>query len=69
MLSFVSTPDYEAPSDYGSNNVFDLSVSVTDGAYSSSVTLVITLTDDVSDNFGIALPRNVALAELQPESE
>ena len=69
VLSFVSTPDYEAPSDYGSNNVFDLSVSVTDGAYSSSVTLVITLTDDVSDNFGIALPRNVALAELQPESE
>jgi len=69
VLSFVSTPDYEAPSDYGSNNVFDLSVSVTDGAYSSSVTLVITVTDDVSDNFGIALPRNVALAELQPESE
>lgn len=69
VLSFVSTPDYEAPSDYGSNNVFDLSVSVTDGAYSSSVTLVITLTDDVSDNFGIALPRNVALAELEPESE
>lgn len=69
VLSFVSTPDYEAPSDYGSNNVFDLSVSVTDGEYSSSVTLVITLTDDVSDNFGIALPRNVALAELQPESE
>ena len=69
VLSFVSTPDYEAPSDYGSNNVFDLSVSVTDGEYSSSVTLVITLTDDVSDNFGIALPRNVALAELQLESE
>lgn len=69
VLSFVSTPDYEAPSDYGSNNVFDLSVSVTDGAYSSSVTLVITLTDDVSDNFGIALPGNVDLAELQKESE
>ena len=69
VLSFVSTPDYEAPSDYGSNNVFDLSVSVTNGAYSSSVTLVITLTDDVSDNFGIALPGNVDLAELQKESE
>ena len=68
VLSFSSAPDYEAPSDSGSNNVFNVSVAVSDGVNSSSVALVISLTDDTSDNFGIRLPAQVALAELKKES-
>ena len=68
-LSFASTPDYENPSDNGSNNVFNVSISASDGSSSSSVSLVISLSDDTTDNFGIRLPENVALAELQKENE
>jgi len=68
VLSFSSAPDYEAPSDSGSNNIFNVSVAVSDGVNSSSVALVISLTDDTSDNFGIRLPAQVALAELKGES-
>ena len=68
VLSFSSAPDYEAPSDSGSNNIFNVSVAVSDGVNSSSVALVISLTDDTSDNFGIRLPAQVALAELKKES-
>ena len=68
VLSFSSAPDYEEPSDSGSNNVFNVSVAVSDGVNSSSVALVISLTDDTSDNYGIRLPAQVALAELKKES-
>ena len=68
VLSFSSAPDYEAPSDSGSNNIFNVSVAVSDGVNSSSVALVISLTDDTSDNYGIRLPAQVALAELNKES-
>ena len=68
VLSFSSAPDYEAPSDSGSNNIFNVSVAVSDEVNSSSVALVISLTDDTSDNFGIRLPAQVALAELKKES-
>ena len=68
VLSFSSAPDYEIPSDSGSNNIFNLSVAVFDGVNSSSVALVISLTDDTSDNYGIRLPAQVALAELKKES-
>ena len=68
-LSFASAPDYENPSDNGLNNVFNVSVTASDGSSSSSVSLVISLSDDTTDNFGIQLPANVALAELQKENE
>mgnify|MGYP000846254183 FL=1 len=68
VLSFVSGPDYEAPSDSGVNNIYNVSVEVSDGTNSSSVSLVITVSDDTSDNYGIRLPAKVALAELKKES-
>lgn len=68
VLSFASAPDYESPSDSGLNNIFNVSVGVTDGVNSSSVSLVISLIDDTSDNYGIKLPGKVALAELKKES-
>ena len=68
VLSFASAPDYESPSDSSLNNIFNVSVGVTDGVNSSSVSLVISLIDDTSDNYGIKLPGKVALAELKKES-
>ena len=67
-LSFASSPDYESPSDNGGNNVYNVSVGVSDGSISSSVALVITVSDDTADNFGVKLPAKVAIAELKKES-
>ena len=68
-LSFASAPDYESPGDTGGNNIYNVSVAASDGAISSTVSLVITVSDSTLDNFGIQLPSNVALAELQKENE
>jgi serralysin len=35
-LSFVTAPDYEAPTDAGGNNVYDVTVQVSDGTLSST---------------------------------
>ena len=67
-LSFASSPDYESPADNGGNNVYNVSVGVSDGSISSTVALVITVSDDTADNFGIKLPVKVAIAELKKES-
>jgi len=69
VLSFITEPNYEQASDLGSNNVFDVTVSASDGSLTSSVSLAISITDDLLDNFGIQLPSNVAIAELQEENE
>ena len=69
-LSFSSEPDYESPSDSGADNVYNVSVVAFDGAQRSTVSLVIALSDDTTDNpFGIQLPSNVGIAELQEENE
>lgn len=36
VISFNSTPDYENPSDYGTNNIYDITVTVSDGIDSVS---------------------------------
>ena len=43
LLRFVSAPNYEAPADAGANNVYDLTVSVSDGI-APAVTQAITVT-------------------------
>jgi len=67
-LSFAAAPDYETPVDSGGNNIYNVSVGVSDGSISSTVSLVITVSDDTADNFGIKLPGKVAIAELKKES-
>jgi hypothetical protein len=45
-LRFVSSPDFEIPQDAGSNNVYDISVTVTDGLGASTArAMAITVTD------------------------
>src|SRR4029453_7381095 len=45
VLRFVSNPNYEAPADAGANNIYDLTVSVSDGitpAVTQAITLAVT---------------------------
>lgn len=49
-ISFSSAPDFESPLDSNRDNVYEISVSVSDGSLSSSVGLVITVNNDTSDD-------------------
>ena len=55
-LSFNSAPDFENPSDFGTNNVYNLTVTVTDiSGASAQKNVAITVTDDPSDNVNIVI--------------
>ena len=43
-LSFVAAPDYEAPVDAGSNNVYDVTVQVSDGTLADAQAIAVTVT-------------------------
>jgi hypothetical protein len=45
VLVFVVPPDFENPSDDDANNVYELTVQVTDGEFSATKNLAITVTD------------------------
>jgi hypothetical protein len=44
-LSFLVAPDFEVPADAGSNNVYDLTVQVSDGTLTDTQSISITVTD------------------------
>src|SRR5216684_2039265 len=48
-LSFVSAPDYENPTDAGGNNVYDVTVQVSDGTLTDTQSIAVTVTN-VNDN-------------------
>ena len=45
VLSFVSAPDFESPVDVGADNVYDVTVQVSDGSYSDSQSIAVTIAD------------------------
>ena len=45
VLSFSIAPDFEAPADTGSDNVYDLTVQVSDGTLTDTQAIIITVTD------------------------
>ena len=45
MLSFSSAPNFEEPSDSGTDNIYEVSVEVSDGSYSDSTDVSVTVTD------------------------
>lgn len=47
VLSFVTAPDFELPSDNGGNNVYDVTLRASDGSLSSDRAVAITVTDVV----------------------
>lgn len=48
-VSFKAAPDFEAPVDAGGDNIYDVDVTVSDGDLSDVQSLVITVTDDVTE--------------------
>lgn len=48
-LSFIAAPDFEAPSDAGANNVYDVTVSVSDGSLAKTQSISVTV-KDLNDN-------------------
>ncbi|MBK7664786.1 MAG: tandem-95 repeat protein [Sterolibacteriaceae bacterium] len=50
VLGFLAAPDYENPSDFGGDNVYDVIVRVSDGTLSDTQAIAVTVTDiDESD--------------------
>jgi Cadherin domain. len=45
VISFKTAPDYESPADYDADNVYEIEVSVTDGADTVTQTIGIVVTD------------------------
>ena len=45
MLTFVSAPDFEAPTDAGGNNVYDVQVQVSDGTNTDTQDIAVTVTN------------------------
>ena len=45
VLTFIAAPNYEAPGDVGANNVYDLSVQVSDGMLTDSQAVSVTVTN------------------------
>ncbi|MET0307405.1 MAG: PQQ-dependent sugar dehydrogenase [Sphingomonas sp.] len=44
-LTFIHAPDFEAPADAGANNVYNVQLRASDGTVSSTLDLVVTVTD------------------------
>ena len=44
-LTFVAAPDFEAPTDAGGDNVYDVTVSATDGTFTDSQAIAVTVTN------------------------
>jgi Ca2+-binding RTX toxin-like protein len=67
VLSFVIAPDFEAPTDAGANNVYDVIVQVNDGYLIDTQTLAVTVTNGndapiISSNGGFG-SANISIAE------
>jgi hypothetical protein len=45
VLSFAAAPDFETPGDVGSNNVYDITVQVSDGALTDTQSISVTVSD------------------------
>ena len=45
LLTFNSAPDYESPADYGTNNIYDITISVSDGYDTASQSLSVLVLD------------------------
>lgn len=53
-LSFTAPPDFEAPTDADTNNVYQVTLQVSDGATSTTLNLAVTVTNVGPDGFRVA---------------
>ena len=64
-VSFIAPPDFEAPGDAGGDNVYDITVTASDGDNSAEQAVAITVTD-VNDNAPVfSSPATATVAENQ----
>lgn len=49
-VAFITPPDFEAPADSDQDNEYDITLSASDGKLTTSVSVVIRVTNDVSDD-------------------
>lgn len=49
-LTFKTAPDYENPTDANQDNIYEVTITATDGKRNATRTFLITITDDKSDN-------------------
>ncbi len=49
-LTFITAPDFEAPTDAGGNNVYDVTVQVSDGTLTDTQAIAVTVTDIPGDD-------------------
>ena len=52
MLTFSSSPDYEAPAGAGTDNVYEVTVVADDGPNSADLSVTVTVTNDGRDWYG-----------------
>ncbi len=50
VVTFITAPDFEDPSDSDTNNVYKITATVTDGSLSANANFEITVTNDTSDD-------------------
>ena len=67
VLSFAPAPNFETPSDSGSNNVYEVMVEVSDGTYTDTLGVSVTVTD--MQEVPITNPATQAVGKVYPESE
>src|SRR6266436_4765987 len=59
-LSFVSSPDYEHPTDAGANNVYDVTVQVSDGTLTDTQSIAVTIVTATDADAGSTLTYSIA---------
>ena len=65
VVSFITPPDFEDPDDAGGNNVYDITVTASDGDNSTNHDVAITVTN-VNDNMpSFTSPHSASVAENQ----
>ena len=68
VLSFASAPDYEAPADAGANNVYNVTVQVSDGTFTDSQAIAVTVTDVDEFDVGAVSDTNAAANAVNENS-
>ena len=65
VVSFMEAPDFENPGDAGRNNVYDITVTASDGDNSANHAVAITVTNVNEDAPSFTSPDSVSVAENQ----
>ena len=64
-VRFIASPDFENPGDAGSNNVYDITVTASDGDNSTNHAVAITVTDENENTPSLTSDAAVSVAENQ----